>query len=299
MAVFVGQVHSAVFGLSDAQEIGVLRGSYEGESATLHTQSKSALELAYEMDDCPTDSRINRDKLTKRDIKDKKKANAKRNILKAFINRLDRNRSTQQYTDYEKRLNRLKQQVMLQNQQVMLGKRGTQLVFDGEQLDEYILRDISSQFEEVTEQDNALEYFLELEDFETSSNEEEIAQCEKMLRRLEGSTDDKSIQRREEFINKIRSLREQIEFSGIYKEALQEAIQSLRKIHGQEIEDGYNLIPKAADLMNGEVIIGGRQMSSVDIAALYRDKILCCDNFFEAFSAIMMISGIHVDGHSR
>lgn len=298
MAVFVGDVHSSVLGLSDAQGIYEAHGTYEGQSAELHTQSKSMLELAYEMDDCPTDARINRDRLIKRDIKDKKKANAKRDILKFFVNKLDRNRSTQQYTDYEKKLNRLKQQVILQNQQKSRGD-GNKLTFDGEPLDEYILRDIPSQFDEVTEQDNALAYLLELEDFETASNEDEIAQCEKMLLRLEGSTDDKSLQRREEFISKVRSLREQIEFSGIYKEALQEAIQLLRKIHGQEIEDGYNLIPKAAGLMNGDVMIGGRQMSSVDIAALYRDKILCCDNFFEAFSVIMMIAGIDAGGSSK
>lgn len=298
MAVFVGDVHSSVFGLSDAQGIYETRGTYEGQSAKLHTQSKSMLELAYEMDDCPTDARINRDRLIKRDIKDKKKANAKRDILKSFVNKLDRNRPTQQYTDYERKLNRLKQQVMLQNQQKSRGD-GNKLTFDGEPLDEYILRDIPSQFDEVTEQDNALSYLLELEDFETASNEDEIAQCEKMLLRLEGSTDNKSIQRREEFLAKIQFLIEQIALSSDFKEALLKARKALRKIHGQEIEDGYNLIPKAADLMNGDVMIGGRQMSSVDIAALYRDKILCCDNFFEAFSVIMMIAGIHVGGSHK
>ncbi len=298
MAVFVGEVHSAVFGLSDAQDIYEARGTYEGQSAELHTQSKSMLELAYEMDDCPTDARINRNKLIKRDIKDKKKANAKRNILRSFINRLDRNRSTQQYTDYEKRLNRLKQQVMLQNQQKSRGD-GNKLTFDGEPLDEYILRDISSQFDEVTEQDNALAYLLELEDFETASNEEEMAQCEKMLKRLTGCTDNKSLQRRDDFLEKIQFLIEQMALSDLFKETLRKAKKSLRKIHGQEIEDGYNLIPKAADLMNGDVMIGGRQMSSVDIAALYRDKILCCDNFFEAFSVIMMIAGIDAGGSSK
>ncbi|MDR2603655.1 MAG: hypothetical protein LBC11_03835, partial [Puniceicoccales bacterium] len=99
----------------------------------------------------------------------------------------------------------------------------------------------------------------------------------------------RSQERIKEFYQKIHSLREQIQFSTSARQSIEEALQSLRKIHGQEIKDGYNIIPKAANLLNGTLTIGGKQLSSIDIAAIYRDNILCCENFLEAFSTIVVI----------
>jgi hypothetical protein len=57
----------------------------------------------------------------------------------------------------------------------------------------------------------------------------------------------------------------------------------LRKAHGKEIEDGYNIIPKATNLLNGKLTLGGKQLSAIDLAAIYRDNILCCEIFLEVF----------------
>ncbi|MDR2779431.1 MAG: hypothetical protein LBB16_04105 [Puniceicoccales bacterium] len=282
-------VNLSVFGSYEAQAAFLEQGVYEGQRADLHPESKSMLELAYEMDDCPTEARLVRDKLTKRDIKDKKKATEKKKILTSRINKLDKNRDPRAYEEYERKFNRLKQQVMLQNPQFGQGHGSGQLTYEGEPFSAYVLRNLPMDFDEVTEQDNVLEYLLKLEEFEAASNEEEILQCEKMIRRLEGQPDEKSQARIEEFSKKIHSLQEQIHFSAFSREAINEALQNLRNIHGQEIKDGYNIIPKAADLLNGSLTIGGRQLSAVDVAGIYRDNILCCENFLEVFSVITAI----------
>jgi hypothetical protein len=284
------------FALGGSGEIYAAKGAFEGQSVDWFPKSKSMLEAAYEMDDCPTEARINRDKLVKRDIKDKKKAAAKQRILTSFVNKLDRNRGGDRYSEYERKLMRLKQQVMLQNQNSGRGGSSSKaLTYDGENLADRILRDIPLDFDEVTEQDNALEYLQEAEDFEADSNKEEIAQCKKMLARLEGRHDAKSQERISELMAKIRDLEEQIYFSSSFKQALSSAQKKLRDVHEKEIEDGYNIIPKVVDLMKNPLKIGGKQLTAVDLAAIYRDKILCCSNFLEAFAALVSIcmSGGH------
>lgn len=287
MSVYVGESHSAALGLGGIQDASVEGGRFEGQEVTLHGESKSMLELAYEMDDCPTDARVNRDHLIKRDIKDKKKATEKRKLLSKYVDRLDKTRGSQQYVDYEQRMNRLKRQAMMQNGQS--GTYGDNLSFDGEDLAEYILRNISSSFDEVTEQDNALAYLNESEDFDEKSLNEQLAVCQKMLLRLEGCSDEKSIIRRNEFKSKINSLNDEIAFSKSYKKSLERALSMLEDTHGQEIKDGYNIIPKAVDMMIGH---GGadKVLSASELAIFYRDKVLCSDNVFDVIASIVEIT---------
>jgi hypothetical protein len=285
MAIFVGETHAQALGLDGANLLEVF-GNYMGQKVDLHTNSKSMLELAYEMDDCPTDALVTRDNLVKRDIKDKKKATAKLKRVQFYVNRLDKQRGTQQYMDYEKKLNRLKQQIMAQNQSS--GSSG-KLTYEGEKLSEFLLRNMSLTFGEPTDQDNVLEYLQEMEEFECASADGEIEQCYKMLARLSERTDEKSMERIAEFTAKVQLLREQMDFSGLFRTCLMEAQNMLREFHGREIEDGYNLIPKASDLLKRPMRIGGKEISAIELAAIYRDKILCCENFFEVFSAIIDI----------
>ncbi|MDR1528740.1 MAG: hypothetical protein LBS22_04130 [Puniceicoccales bacterium] len=285
-------VSLSVFGPAEAQAVYPEQGVYEGQKADLHPESKSMLELAYAMDDCPTDAVLVRDSLTKRDVQDKKKATEKEKILTLRINKLDRNRDPRAYKEYGYHFNRLKQQLMLQNPQFKEGEGTRQLTYEGEPFSAYLLRDLPRYFPEVTEQDNFLGYLYEIEGFEAKSNKEEIEQCRKMTIRLErqpNAKDAKPQKRIEEFSQKTHSLQEQVEFSTLVRQSIEEALQNLEKIHGQEIKDGYNIIPKAASLLDGALTIGGKQWSSVDIAALYRDNILGCENFLEVFSVIINI----------
>jgi hypothetical protein len=263
-------------------------GEVNGQRAVKHGESKSMLAAAYEMDDCPKETTLNRDKLVDRDIKDKKKDAAKKRISVFYVKRLDPGRGVQRYSDYENKLNRLKQQVMMQNQ--FYGSDGNRsLTYDGEDLAEYILRNIPVDFDEVTEQDNALEYMLAVEDFEAECTTEEIQQVKKMLLRLEGKGDEKHLKKAQEFKKKLSNLEEQLQFFPAFKKALSKAQGILRRSHEQEIHDGYNLIPKAADLLKDPIKINGRERTATDVAAFFRDSILCCDNFLEVFDSIVTI----------
>jgi hypothetical protein len=122
------------------------------------------------------------------------------------------------------------------------------IAYDGRFIADMVTEDVAEAFSEVTEQDNALEYMEALEDFETDHAEEEIRQAEKMLQRLRGRTDKKGVDRQKDFNDRVKDLSAQVEFSKLFKKELALAKAALRQAHGQEIEDGYNLIPKATDL---------------------------------------------------
>jgi hypothetical protein len=288
MSVFVGAVHSDAFGLA-ASEVVRDSGVYEGQKADLHQKSGSMLEAAYKMDDCPTDAHVHGDKLIARKVKDRKKVTEKKRILVNRVNRLDKHRGSDAYSSYERRFNRIKQQVMMQNQQAGRGGGDRELNYNGEKFADHVLRHLSEEFPEVTDQDNVLEYLQELEDFEEGSNQDEIAACEKMLTRLEGSDDPKAQARMADISKKLQQLHDAIYFASAFRQTLASAQRTLRKSHGKEIEDGYNLIPKASDLLRGTLRIGGMEMSATEFAAIYRDKILSCNNFYEAMASIIDI----------
>jgi hypothetical protein len=290
MAGTISEVqHYDVLGQDSAYESSIHGGCYEGQKVDLYPESKSMLALAYEMDDCPKDVNINRSKLTKRDIKDRKKAAAKKRIIASYISRVDLGNGMQRYSDYENKMNRLKRQVMMQNQHTMREGGDGDLTYDGEDLADYMLRTISSDFNEVTDQHNVLEYLQELETFLSESDGEEIAQCEKMLLRLHGKTDQKSLERIGDLTTKIKALNEQILLSDLFRRAFAKNKENLERSHGQEIKDGYNIFPKSMGLIKHPIIVGGRKIGSVEFAIIYRDKILCCNNFFEAFEALVFI----------
>ncbi|MDR1413853.1 MAG: hypothetical protein LBI56_02875 [Puniceicoccales bacterium] len=285
------QIRGEIFGANISEILEMPGISYEGQKVSLCPQAKSILELAYEMDDCPDDSRLIRGhtNIIERDIKDKKKAEKRQKTLDYYVNRLDPNRATREYTDYERRLHRLKQQVMLQNSKFFEGTSKKGLTFNGESLSEYLLSELSRDFDEVTDQDNLLEYLQAMEDIESEANSEETQASKKMLERLQESGDVKYQSRIEDLLRKIHSFEEQIRYSPLFREALVDAQKKLRKSHEQEIKDGYNLIPKAANLLASPLMIGGKQIAATDLAAIYRDKILSCNNFWEAFLAIVSI----------
>ncbi|MDR1232905.1 MAG: hypothetical protein LBJ75_01425 [Puniceicoccales bacterium] len=262
-------------------------GTVEGQKTDLNPKSESMLEAAYAMDDCPTEAGLVQKRVAELDIQDKKKSITKKKILNNRIGKLDKNRDPRAYEDFERKFNRLKQQAMLQNPQFREGESSRQLTYEGESFFAYILRNLSMDFPEVTEQDNVLEYLLEIEEVETAANEEAILQCEKMIRRLEGQPDAKSQRRIEEFSRTAHSLREQVQFSAVARQSLGEALQNLNQIHGQEIKDGRHLIPLAVGIKS--LTVGGKPMSPIDIATTYRDNLLGCENFSEVFSAIISI----------
>ncbi|MDR0679804.1 MAG: hypothetical protein LBF42_02095 [Puniceicoccales bacterium] len=251
-ASYTGAVHDNVLGVEEMEDGSQpIQGNFRGQDVTLNPKSKSMIEEADELDGYIVVRRKEPQKLKIRDILDRKMANEKSRLLYGYVRRLDKQQGTRQYQDYEARLRRLKQRAIIQEMERRM--RGENSEKDGATLDDrplsdIILEDAAETFDEVTEQDNAVEYMEALEDFESEYAEGEIRQATKMLQRLEGRTDKKGIDRQKDFQDKIEDLSKQIKFSKLFKKELANAKAALRSAHGQEIKDGYNLIPKASDL---------------------------------------------------
>lgn len=111
-----------------------------------------------------------------------------------------------------------------------------------------VLETVSESLANVSDQDNVLQYLVDVEDYDIARMESEIRQTDKMLQRLEGHTEEKAVSLRRDIKEKRSRLESQVKFSKTFKQELLAAKSKLNGIHGQEIADGYNVIPKAADL---------------------------------------------------
>lgn len=285
MALYVGEVHSNIFGLGTTGIAEApVRGEYRGQSVKLNSGSKSLIQQADELDDYVVVRRQEKPKLDKRKVKDKKKIAGKNRLLHQFVRRLDKQQGSRQYQDYEARFKRMKQKAIIQMMEKSLhGDEGTEIKLDGRKLSDLILEEAAEAFGEVTEQDNAIEYLEELENYETGEAESELRQADKMIKRLDGRTDEKGITRRKALEEKVNDLQIQVKFSKLFRRELAEAKQILHNAHGQEIKDGYNLIPKATDLFASLVdqksADSGNQYAKA-VAAMYQ-KVLCAENLVE------------------
>ncbi|MDE6431799.1 MAG: hypothetical protein K2L13_00170 [Opitutales bacterium] len=281
---YSGAIHSETFGINELSDAEIsVRGEYRGQDVVLHPKTKSPIEQASEMEEYVIIRRQEKPKLRAREIRDKKRVAAQRQLLYQYISRLDRRegrrqRSNQQYQDCEAKLKRLRQRIKAR----FTEGSADELSIDGRDLAEIILEEVADIFSDVTEQDNFLQYFLERINIESAEAESEIRQAGKMLKRLEDRTDGKSVNRRTELQQRVEDLKDEITFLARFSEKLKEAVGILHNIHGQEIEDGYNLIPKATDLfasfVDGKFSADGD--SARDIANLYQ-KALCINNLSE------------------
>jgi hypothetical protein len=74
-------------------------------------------------------------------------------------------------------------------------------------------------------------------------------------------------------------------FSG---QSIGQALQNLRKFHGQDTKDGYTIIVKAANLLHGTLAIEEKKLSSIGMAAVFKDNILRCKALLDIFFVIVV-----------
>ncbi|MDR2435952.1 MAG: hypothetical protein LBD33_01395 [Puniceicoccales bacterium] len=250
---YVGPVHANALDLGEAEGVDSpsIRGDFRGQEVRLNPHSKSLVEEADELDNYIVVRRKDPPKLKTRKISDRKKINGKNRLLFQYVRRLDKQQGSRQYQDFEARLRRLGQRATIQMMEHNLYSSSSEedrLSFDGRDLADMVLEEAAETFSELTEQDNAVEYMEALVDFEAECAEAEARQASKMLMRLEGRTDKRGLDRQKDFQDRLRDLSAQAKVSKLFKKELALAKAALRSAHGQEIEDGYNLIPKATDL---------------------------------------------------
>ncbi len=293
MTVYVGEVHSNAFGIGNVGTAPV-HGEFRGQDVTLNPKTKSLIEQASEMDDYVVVRRKQTPKLKDRKVCDKKRVAGHNRLLTQFVNRLDRRQQNQEqskkrYQDCENKLMRLKQKAS--NIKQSLEGNGEDLKLDGQKLSELILEEMSESFPDVTEQDNIIEYLESLEDLGTGEAESEIRQANKFIKRLEGNTDEKSVSKIEDLKQKVNDLEKQIKFSVLFKRELAEAKQNLRGLHGEEIKDGYNLIPKATSLFSSLVQEKDSKGDfAFTVATAYQDA-LCKNSLSEVVQSSFSLFG--------
>jgi len=249
-------------------------GVYRGHAVTVHADSPSPIAAARDFTDFVA-AQIRRP-FQPRSFESFHKIRSREKLLQNASRRLGGTQDTARYKSFGSQLQRLQQQA---RDQGSLGEHaGRQPTLNGEPLSTLILQRVSREFGEVTEQDNALQYASEAETLEYESQGQEYQQLEKSLLKLNQRTDPAAIQRRGELSERQKSLRAGMLASSLFQKEIGTAIDKLRKAHGQEIKDGYNLIPKAAELLRGQK---GSDAEAVALANAYREEALKMKNPYD------------------
>ncbi|MDR2735556.1 MAG: hypothetical protein LBB20_01795 [Puniceicoccales bacterium] len=257
-------------------QVGIDRviGSYQGQEVKLHEKTLSAIELADRMDDFVAAKIRPRTSIKDRKIETKKKIKEKEKILSKVINRLGGFQNADKYKNFESTVRRMMNRSLLEED----AKKSEGPIHD------IILKQAANDFGEVTEQDNVIQYAFEAEELEQFSAESELRQVEKMQKRLEGRTDSFAVQKKQELGEQVNSIKASINSSKLFQEELNIAQAKLNKHHGKEIKDGYNIIPKAAELLKEQQLNGqDNELSPTALAADYRDEVLKMDNPLDLF----------------
>ncbi|MDR0728001.1 MAG: hypothetical protein LBF21_00075 [Puniceicoccales bacterium] len=249
-------------------------GIYRGHAVTVHPDSPSPIAHAKNFTDFVA-AQIRRP-LHQQHFESTHKVKRKEKLLQEASQRLGGTQDIAKYKAFGSQLQRLQQQA---RDQGSFGEHfGRQSTFNGEALSTLILQRASKEFGEVTEQDNALQYALEAEKLEYESQGQEYQQLEKSLLKLDGRKDPSAAQRRGELSEHQKALKSSMLASSLFQKEIGTALDKLRRAHGQEIKDGYNLIPKAAELLRAQK---GSDAEAVALATAYREKALKMKNPYD------------------
>jgi hypothetical protein len=262
-----GQAVSTVGGVG-------VSGVYRGHAVTVHSDSPSPIASAKGLMDFVA-SQIRRP-LHQQHFEGYHKLKKKEKLLQEAFQRLGATQDTAKYKAFGSQLQRLQQQA--RDQGSFEEQSGRQPTLNGKPLATLILQRASKEFGEVTERDNVLQYALEAEKLEYESQGLEYQQLEKSLLKLDGRKDPSAAQRRGELSEHQKALKSSMLASSLFQKEIGTAIDKLRKAHGQEIKDGYNLIPKAAELLRAQK---GSEAEAVALATAYRQEALKMKNPYD------------------
>ena len=244
---------------------------YRGQSVTVHADSPSPISVAKNFTDFVA-AQIRRP-LYRNHLESCHKIKNKEKLLSEALKRLGGTQDTARYKAFGSQLQRMQQQA---RDQGSLGEyAGRQPTLNGTPISTLILQAVSKEFGEVTEQDNALQYASEAETLEYESQGHEYQQLEKSLLKLNNRPDPAAAQRRGELSEHQKALKAGMLASSLFQKEIGTAIDKLRKAHGKEIKDGYNLIPKAAELLKAQK---GSHAEAVALATAYREEALQMKN---------------------
>lgn len=253
---------------------------YRGQSVTVHTDSLSPIATAKNFTDFVA-AQIRRP-LHRNNLESCHKIKNREKLLNEASKRLGGTQDITRYKTFGSQLQRIQQQARDQGN---LGEyAGRQPTLNGTPIATLILQMVSKEFGEVTEQDNALQYASEAETLEYESQGQEYQQLEKSLLKLNNRTDPAAVQRRSELTERQKALKAGMLASSLFQKEIGTAIDKLRKAHGKEIKDGYNLIPKAAELLKAQK---GSNAEAVALATAYREEALQMKNPYDVLEKFL------------
>jgi hypothetical protein len=155
-----------------------------------------------------------------------------------------------------------------------------------------LLYKVAENFGEVTEQDNVLEYGITINKIERETMEIEVVQVRKMIEFF--SEPQKHFinigfanTERMKWTEKLMTLEAHLQTNARLGEQLIRARELLQKTHKQEIRDGYNLIPKAAAVLNQRYGGGETSSRAISLAITYRDEILGMTSPLDVFETFI------------
>lgn len=248
-------------------------GKYRGQAVSnVLVNAESITQLASQIAGYEAVRKRQRPDLLARKVESKKIFQAKEKVLAEYTDRLGQRSQSKRYKETYAELNRWQYKEEFEE--------------NPEKLRDDILYKIAENFGEVTEQDNLLEYALATNAIDREHLEVEIAQTQKMITyygepekyRLDlGFANTEKLR----WEQKLKTLETNLKSNALLKEQLQQAQIELKKIHRQEIRDGYNLIPKAAAIAAQLGDDSGN--TAISLAIAYRDEILTIQNPLDIF----------------
>jgi hypothetical protein len=258
-----------------------VRGTYRGQPVVIvQDSSVSAIQLASNIAGLEATKRKWREPLLRRHIVSKKVFREKEKILITYTERLGQGKQSRRYKEVYADLARQRYKPEYRNEE------------NQDALRDILLYKVAENFGEVTEQDNIFEYALATHALERETLEVEIAQVKKMIDFFSnppthtinvGFINSERIR----WTEKLTALEDSLQTSDAFKTQLLRARELLQKTHKQEIRDGYNLIPKAAVILNQQYGDGGAMESAVSFAATYRDEVLGMTNPLDVFETFI------------
>ncbi|MDR0741126.1 MAG: hypothetical protein LBF34_05465 [Puniceicoccales bacterium] len=258
-----------------------VQGTYRGQSVVIvQDSSPSAIQLASNIAGLEATKQKLREPLLRRYIVSKKVFREKEKILITYTERLGQGKQSRHYKEVYADLSRQRYKPEYQNEE------------NQDALRDILLYKVAENFGEVTEQDNILEYALATHTLERETLEVEIAQVKKMIDFFSnppihtinvGFTNSERMR----WTEKLSALEDSLQRSDAFKTQLLRARELLQKTHKKEIRDGYNLIPKAAAILNQQYGDGSAPESAVSFAATYRDEVLGMTNPLDVFETFI------------
>ncbi|MDR0418429.1 MAG: hypothetical protein LBH08_03285 [Puniceicoccales bacterium] len=258
------------------------QGTYRGQPVTIiQDLAPSAIQLASNVAGFEATKQKSRNSILNRTIVTKKIFKEKENILATYTERLGQQKQSKRYKETYGELNRMQYKLEYEREE------------NQDELRNMLLYKVSEVFGEVTEQDNVLEYAIAMNDIERINFETEIGQVKKMIALF--SEPEKNFinigfanTERMNWIDKLTSLEKNLHTHNLLKKQLLRAQELLRKTHKREIYDGYNLIPKAAAILNQQYGDDGNAPNAISLAVSYRDEVLNMKNSLDIFEVFIL-----------